>query len=690
MSHISGQRSDAALVRAARAGETASFASLVERHFGLVHFIALARLSDAEAAEDLAQEVFLRAFVSLGSLRHPERFPAWLAQITRNLAINWLRRDQRRSELVPLVPLDSVAETAADARTKGGRERMVAQEQSDALRRALADLSPDLREMVLLHFAENLTQHQIAERLGVNQTTVSRRIQRALTAMRGALEPALRESAPRLRPAHGAAVKTIAVITAAGAMSATAKATLAATAAASGGSATAAKASGVAGLLGLIQSIPALVAGGGAAMGAGKGIAAVVAVGAIAGGAYIYTSGGGGSGSPSTPSPSSPAPPPTLPTPVQARTPVPPADWAQWMREFARSQPDNEGLLHLVNAVEQFDWQAMMPMDNQIREIVRTGWRGQQPQIFSLLQSQASAVREALAAADAEDIEFPTASRPSDPIPNFLSLQMMFRLILADARRLEAAGEADRAAMEAVQVLCLAEHLCADNTFLIQQLIGIAGQGMALDTLASILRHPALSEEVMRGIGGELDRIDRVREGVVGGLRSEARVQLETMRRLADGTMGDEEGITPDMRRAYLSQMGSFEAFAAEHERIWGTLLANAERPFYERENLDQDWIASQSTNELIRIAIPNFLEASVRDDVVLAKLRLCRTLASLRDGIVLGVDMVALDPFSGQPVLVSDTQVWSVGPDQADQGGRVSYDSTNGTISAGDVVVAR
>jgi RNA polymerase sigma factor (sigma-70 family) len=681
------QPRDEDLVRAALGGDQRAFATLIERHFGLVYVIALGRLGDPDTAEDLAQEVFLRVFLHLKTLREPRHFAAWLSRMTRNLAVNWLRSRQRSSRLVAMVPLDALGGEVADRSGKGGREMAIEREQDESLRQAITSLAPDERDAVLLHFAEGLTQVEIAERLGVTQSTISRRLTRALASMRGLLEPVLSERLPAMRPTGAAAARTITLITAVGAMSATAKATLAATAVASGGSATAAKVGGVTGLLGLIQSIPALVAGGGAAMGAGKGIAAVVAVGAIAGGAYVYMNGeGGGSGAPSTPSTPTPAPAP----PAQAQAPLPPADWSQWMREFAQSQPGNEGLIHLANALEQLDIQAVLQLDPQLREILRQGWRGNVAAVENLIRSQAPALEEAMAAADADDIVFPMASRPSDPVPNFLHLQQIFRLILADARRREALDQPDRAAMEAVQVLCLSEHLCADNTFLIQQLIGIAGQSMALDTLASILRHPALSQEAINGVAVELERVDRIRVGVVGGFRSEARVQLETMRRLADGTMGEAEGITPEMRRQYLSQMGDIESYAAEHERIWSILIENAQRPFYQRETLDRDWIERQSPNELIHIAIPNFLEAGVRDDIVLAKLRLCRTLVSLRDGIVLGVDAVAQDPFSGQPVLVSDTQVWSVGPDQADQRGRVSYDPTNGTFSAGDIVVNR
>jgi RNA polymerase sigma-70 factor, ECF subfamily len=678
MSHTSRPKSDASLVCAARAGETAAFASLVERHFGLVHFIALARLSDAEAAEDLAQEVFLRAFVSLGSLQRPERFPAWLAQITRNLAVNWLRQNQRRSALVPLVPLESVAETAADAQTKGGRERMEAQEQSDALRRALAGFPPDLREMVLLHFAENLTQHEIAKRLGLNQATVSRRIQRALSAMRGMLEPILREGAPRLRPAREATVKAVALITVAGAMSATAKASLAASVAASGGVATSGKVGGAIGLLGLIQSIPALVAGGGAVMGAGKGIAAVVAVAAVAGGAYVYTSGGADSGSSGAASP-------------DVTTQAEPQDWSSVAREFARSRPGNEGLLHVVDALEQFQLSPRDPQIQAIGAIVEEGWRFEALGVEAALRSQAPALEAAIAAAEAESIEFPPMERLDSPLPNMLNVQVLMKLLLADARRLEAAGQMDRAAERSLQAARFSEHLCVENVALIQHLVGVACLRLSLECLEDIITQPGLSQEALREIRADLERIDQNHIGLATAFRAESQMLLNQLRAVAEGDTAalDEAGLNEEVRRDFERAAGRLDSYEPEHRRIWDAIIADLERPSWERMTDPRGWLNQQNVPPLLQSTIPNHRDAGLRGDVTIAHLRICLVLCDLRLNDIAAAQG-RLDPFSGRPLLVGADRVWSIGPDLSDQGGNRVYDSRNGEPSLGDIVVAR
>ncbi|MBN1477068.1 sigma-70 family RNA polymerase sigma factor [Candidatus Sumerlaeota bacterium] len=291
-----GQTSDEALVRRVLEGDSKAFESLIERHFGVVYAVALARLRDPDQAEDLAQEVFLRVHLHLGQFDPRHRFGAWVARIARNLAIDWLRRGQRASRLVPLVPLEGAAAEAPNPREKGARETMASDEEARALRRAILDLPAELREVVLLHFSEDLTQSEIAERLGLHQATVSRQLKRALAMLRGALEPTLRGVGPSLRAPRQAVAKSILLASAVGAMSATAKASLAASATvgewASAAEMAKVTAAGTVGVVGFLQSLPALIAGGGKAMATGKGIAATIAAAVlIGGGAMIITQG---------------------------------------------------------------------------------------------------------------------------------------------------------------------------------------------------------------------------------------------------------------------------------------------------------------------------------------------------------------------------------------------------------------
>ncbi|MBN1477067.1 RNA polymerase sigma factor, partial [Candidatus Sumerlaeota bacterium] len=90
---------DSTLLQSALKGDIQALGALIERHFGKAYAVALARLGDPEVAEDLAQEVFLRAQLHLQQLGPRGNFPGWVVRIARNLSIDWLRRGQRASRL---------------------------------------------------------------------------------------------------------------------------------------------------------------------------------------------------------------------------------------------------------------------------------------------------------------------------------------------------------------------------------------------------------------------------------------------------------------------------------------------------------------------------------------------------------------------------------------------------------------
>jgi Sigma-70, region 4 len=125
--------------------------------------------------------------------------------------------------------------------------------------------------MVLLHFAEEMEQREIAERLGIHPSTVSRQLRRALESLRGMVEPMLTDAAPSLKMPHRAATRAMALVASSAALSSTAKSSLASAAAASAPPS-------AAGSLGPLSSIAAKLAAGGGIMASGKTLTAVAAV----------------------------------------------------------------------------------------------------------------------------------------------------------------------------------------------------------------------------------------------------------------------------------------------------------------------------------------------------------------------------------------------------------------------------
>jgi len=203
---------DEQLVLRARKGDVLAFEQLVRRYFDMVHSVAYVRLQRRDAAEDLAQEVFLRAFLHLDTVRKPSRFAAWLGQVTRNLAYRWQRDRRRHSSLIAIVPLESLAAGVADTRVEKASENMENRETVRAVRDAIFQLPAEQAEILLLRFGEGVKPPEIARRLGLHATTVRRRIDKALASMKKSITPILPDVAPSLLPPREAAIRTVRMV----------------------------------------------------------------------------------------------------------------------------------------------------------------------------------------------------------------------------------------------------------------------------------------------------------------------------------------------------------------------------------------------------------------------------------------------------------------------------------------------
>jgi hypothetical protein len=430
---------------------------------------------------------------------------------------------------------------------------------------------------------------------------------------------------------------------------------------------------GVFGILPLLNSIPAMFAGGGAVMGMGKGIAVVLAAGAVIGGIYVVSQ------REETP----PPPRPAAGAPVSA-----PTDWITTARDYLSAHPGDVGLSHMIAALERLDAGAISPHLQELRDICTDGWQGSHPAIADLLQSQRPALDEAVAAASAEWITLPPLATVTTPVPAPPQIQALTRLLVAEGRRDEAQGRFDQAAGRVIEAARFSEQWLGENTTPVQYLVVIGGLTLTMQSLESTLRAPGLSMDEINTLRGELAQLDTPRVGVAEALRSEKRMSLETVRRTLEGAPGGYLRSTPEEMRDAIG--GDLQTFEAEHGRMWDDLIANAERPYWEREVVDEAWVRQRTDNMMLRLMAPSLTEMATRADVALAHVRLCRTLVSLRDDVIFGIDWVASDPFNDMPVSVAPDRVWSVGPDEEDQGGALSYDPTNGTVSPGDIVALR
>jgi RNA polymerase sigma factor (sigma-70 family) len=205
---------DEELVRRSLAARDA-FEALVHRYYRMAYGIAYAHVGQREAAEEVAQEALLRAYLNLGKLQQPARFPAWLGTIARNVAEDWRIRSQTRSNLIAMVPLEALERELPDTRSVSPRDKVQADQQAACVRAAITRLPTPQRELVMLHFLEGLSKTEIARRLGVYPSAVGRKLERAVSFLKRELKAPLPEAIGSVAPSQHSPRRAAFVISAA-------------------------------------------------------------------------------------------------------------------------------------------------------------------------------------------------------------------------------------------------------------------------------------------------------------------------------------------------------------------------------------------------------------------------------------------------------------------------------------------
>jgi RNA polymerase sigma-70 factor (ECF subfamily) len=175
---------DVQLVERALEGDEEACRVLVSRHERRVYNLVARMLRDPAEAQDVTQEVFIRAFRHLASFDAAHKFTNWILRIARNAAIDTLRR--REPEWVPLEEDEERASPANTIPAPAGEDgpRLVERnETACALEAALARLRPEYREVIILRYHEDLSYEEIAEITNLPLGTVKSNLHRARAQM---------------------------------------------------------------------------------------------------------------------------------------------------------------------------------------------------------------------------------------------------------------------------------------------------------------------------------------------------------------------------------------------------------------------------------------------------------------------------------------------------------------------------
>jgi RNA polymerase sigma-70 factor, ECF subfamily len=178
-------RTEKILVQQVISGDSSEFETIVAAHSQRVIRLAWRLVGSRDDAEDIAQDAFLRLYRALPEFRGECSVGTWLYQTVSRLAIDFLRRERLRRKIFWFRrqdededPVENIADPAASP-----RQRLLASERRQRLRRALHQLSPRQRAVFVLRHDEGMPLKEIAGLLGMEEGTAKVHLHRAVAKL---------------------------------------------------------------------------------------------------------------------------------------------------------------------------------------------------------------------------------------------------------------------------------------------------------------------------------------------------------------------------------------------------------------------------------------------------------------------------------------------------------------------------
>ena len=170
---------DIALIERILAGDENAFASLIRKYEKQVHAQALRHINDFQIAEDIVQETFLQVYQRLETLEDPKLFPKWLYVIVNHLCIAWHRKNRLQTQPLEETDISEIETEAYSRHVASEHAKTTAEAQRDLVQKLLAKLKESDREVITLHYFEEMTSSEIGTFLGISENTVKSRLHRA-------------------------------------------------------------------------------------------------------------------------------------------------------------------------------------------------------------------------------------------------------------------------------------------------------------------------------------------------------------------------------------------------------------------------------------------------------------------------------------------------------------------------------
>lgn len=181
---------EGALILRCQAGEKKAYGELVNKYMKRAYYTALGLLGSPEAAMDLSQEAFIRAYRAIKRLDANKKFFTWYYRILKNLCLNYLRDRARHAR-----PFSEVGETTLlriSDQSEDASKQVEQEETKEMVWEAINSLNPQEREIIILKDFQEHSYKEISELLDCPMGTVMSRLYNARQALKVKLEKVLK------------------------------------------------------------------------------------------------------------------------------------------------------------------------------------------------------------------------------------------------------------------------------------------------------------------------------------------------------------------------------------------------------------------------------------------------------------------------------------------------------------------
>ena len=164
--------SDAALIRRTLDGDQSAFTMLVNKYQKWVHTLVWRKIGDFHIAEEITQDVFLKVYKKLSTLKPSDHFRGWLYVITARHCIAWFRKKKLPTTSLDAMPISELEEFCYTQYETERDQETVLEYQREIIKRLLQKLPESERTVMTLHYLAEMSCEKISEFLGVSPNTI--------------------------------------------------------------------------------------------------------------------------------------------------------------------------------------------------------------------------------------------------------------------------------------------------------------------------------------------------------------------------------------------------------------------------------------------------------------------------------------------------------------------------------------